>query len=51
VWAPYWYHAVLLSTGFEPYRPRRVELTPEGDEVVAATRPAYQRLYAARLVL
>jgi sulfotransferase family protein len=51
VWAPYWYHAVLLSTGFEPYRPRRAELTPEGDEVVAATRPAYERLYAARLVL
>ena len=51
VWAPYWYHAVLLSTGFEPYRRRRVELTPEGEAVVAATRPAYERLYAARLVL
>jgi hypothetical protein len=51
VWAPYWYDAVLRSTGFEPHRPRRVELTPQGDEVVAATRPAYERLYAARLVL
>ena len=51
VWAPYWYDAVLRSTGFEPYRPRRVELTPEGEEVVAATRPAYERLYDARLVL
>ncbi|HEX3296619.1 MAG TPA: HAD family hydrolase [Nocardioides sp.] len=51
VWAPYWYDAVLRSTGFEPHRPRRVELTPEGEEVVAATRPAYQRLYEARLVL
>jgi hypothetical protein len=51
VWAPFWYDAVLRSTGFSPYRPRRVELTPEGDEVVAATRPAYERLYAARLVL
>jgi hypothetical protein len=50
-WAPYWYHAVLLSTGFEPYRPRRVELTPEGEAVVARTRPAYERLYDARLVL
>jgi hypothetical protein len=51
VWAPYWYDAVLRSTGFEPYRRRRVELTPEGEEVVAATRPAYERLYDARLVL
>jgi hypothetical protein len=51
VWAPYWYDAVLRSTGFEPYRRRRVELTPEGEEVVAETRPAYERLYDARLVL
>jgi hypothetical protein len=51
VWAPYWYDAVLRSTGFAPYRPRQVELTPEGEEVVAATRPAYRRLHAARLVL
>jgi hypothetical protein len=51
VWAPYWYDAVQRSTGFEPYRRRRVELTPEGEQVVAATRPAYERLYDARLVL
>jgi hypothetical protein len=51
VWAPYWYDAVLRSTGFAAYRPRVVELTPEGEEVVAATRPAYERLYGERLVL
>ncbi|HEX3929519.1 MAG TPA: HAD family hydrolase [Nocardioides sp.] len=51
VWAPYWYDAVLRSTGFEPYRRRRVELTPEGEQVVAETRPAYERLYDVRLVL
>jgi hypothetical protein len=51
VWAPYWYDAVLRSTGFEPHRARRVELTPEGEAVVAATRPAYERLHDARLVL
>jgi hypothetical protein len=51
VWAPYWYEAVLASTGFEPYLPRRVELTPEGEDVVAATRSAYERLYDVRLVL
>lgn len=51
VWAPYWYDAVLRSTGFEPYRPRRLDLTPEGEAVVAETRPAYERLWEARLVL
>jgi hypothetical protein len=51
VWAPFWYDAVLRSTGFEPHRPRRIELTAEGEEVVALTRPAYERLYDARLVL
>jgi sulfotransferase family protein len=51
VWAPYWYDAVVRSTGFEPSRRRRLELTPEGEEVVAATRLAYERLYDARLVL
>jgi Sulfotransferase domain len=51
VWAPYWYDAVLRSTGFEPYRRRRVELTPEGESVVAETRTAYERLHDARLVL
>jgi hypothetical protein len=51
VWAPYWYDAVLRSTGFEPYRPRRVELTPQGEAVVAATHSAYEQLYDVRLVL
>jgi hypothetical protein len=51
VWAPYWYDTVLRSTGFEPYRPREVVLTTEGRAVVAALRPAYDELYAARLLL
>ena len=51
VWAPYWYDAVLRSTGFAPYRPRRAELTPEGEAVVAATRPAAVRRPAGALSL
>ena len=51
VWAPWWYDAVLASTGFEPYRPREVSLTPEGERVVAATRPAYDALRERRLRL
>lgn len=51
VWAPYWYDAVQRSTGFAAYRPRRVELTPEGEEVVKVLRPGYEHLHAARVVL
>ena len=35
-WAPYWYNAVLASTGFEPYRPREIHLEPEAAEVAPA---------------
>ncbi len=51
VWAPYWYDAVQRSTGFEPWRPRQVDLSPH-DAVVAETcRPAYDALHARRLQL
>ncbi len=44
VWAPHWYHAVWQSTGFEPWRERRVALA--GDAALAAERcrPAYETL-------
>jgi hypothetical protein len=51
VWASYWYDAVLGSTGFEPWRPRTVDLSPHDAEVAAACRPAYETLRAARLRL
>ncbi len=51
VWAPYWYDAVLTSTGFEPYRPRTVDLSPHDAEVAEACRPAYERLRQRRVRL
>jgi len=51
VWAPYWYDAVVASTGFEPWRPRRVELSPHDAAVAEACRPAYTRLHELRLRL
>jgi hypothetical protein len=51
VWAPYWYDAVLASTGFEPYRPRTVQLTGAALAVAEQSRPHYERLYADRLRL
>ena len=51
VWAPYWYDAVARSTGFEPWRPRAVELSPHDAAVAETCRPAYDELHARRLVL
>ena len=51
VWAPHWYDAVWASTGFAPYRPREVDLSPHDAAVAEACRPAYERLRALRLVL
>jgi Sulfotransferase domain len=49
VWAPYWYDAVLASTGFEPYRPREIDLSPHDAAVAEACRPAYDALRARRV--
>jgi hypothetical protein len=51
VWAPYWYDAVLASTGFEPYRPRTGELAGAAVDVARHSRPYYERLYESRLRL
>ena len=46
VWAPHWYDAVWKSTGFEPWRDKRVPLPADLAAVAAACRPAYERLLA-----
>ena len=51
VWAPYWYDAVLASTGFESYRPRTVDLAGPALDVAQQSRPHYERLYENRLQL
>jgi hypothetical protein len=51
VWAPYWYDAVLASTGFQAYRPRHVELHGAALEAAQRSRPHYERLHAVRVVL
>jgi Sulfotransferase domain len=51
VWTPYWYDAVIASTGFEPYRPRHVELHGAALEAAEQSRPVYERLHAVRVVL
>jgi Sulfotransferase domain len=48
VWGRYWYDAVWRSTGFEPYRPRPVELAGPAAEVAAEGRSLYDRLAEQR---
>lgn len=49
IWAPYWYDAVLKSTGFEPWRERTHHIDAAHRSVVAACMPAYERLRELRL--
>ena len=49
VWAPYWYAAVLGSTGFEPYRARDRDVPAEYDAILEAVMPSFDALYAKRL--
>jgi len=51
VWAPYWYDAVLASTGFAPYRGRDIALSPHDAAVADACRPAYDALRERRIRL
>ena len=51
VWAPFWYDAVVRSTGFEPWRPRNIDLSRHDTAVADACRPAYDALHARRVRL
>ena len=49
IWAPYWYEAVVRSSGFEPYRARNRAVAEEHRSILEAVMPAYEMLYAQRL--
>jgi hypothetical protein len=49
VWAPYWYSAVLKSTGFEATSPRTNRLDAECERVADICRPAYESMRRHRL--
>ncbi len=51
VWAKHWYAAVQASTGFEPWRPRRIDLDEHDAAVAETCRPAYDGLHERRLQL
>jgi hypothetical protein len=49
IWARHWYDAVERSRGFEPWRPRTVELPESFQPLYARCLPPYATLHAARL--
>ncbi len=51
VWAPYWYDAVLKSTGFEPWRKRDRHVPSEHRSLIDDCMPHYEMLFARRLAV
>jgi len=49
VWAKYWYQAVLASTSFQPYQPRREPVPDSLIDVLEQAEEIYQKLYVYRL--
>ena len=50
VWAPYWYHNVHKSTGFQPYRPKTDPFPPRLERLLAECRPLYETLKSHAIV-
>lgn len=50
VWAPYWYNAVLRSSGFEPYRVRERQVPQEYQAIIDAVMPAFEALCVRRMM-
>ena len=51
VWAPYWYDAVLKSTGFEPFRERDHFVADAHRPVIDRCMPLYEELFARRIAI
>lgn len=49
VWAKYWYHTVLASTGFAPYVPKAGRLPRELEPLAEECAPHYRKLHERRL--
>jgi hypothetical protein len=51
IWAKYWYDAVWRSTGFESRSENLPNLSIENQQIADACMPAYEKLYANRLIV
>jgi hypothetical protein len=50
-WAPYWYDAVLKSTGFEAWRERDHRVPEAHRELIEKSMPDYEWMYSRRMVV
>ncbi len=48
-WAPHWYDSVNASTGFMPYRPTEIVLSPEHERLAERALPLYEQLATYKL--
>jgi hypothetical protein len=49
IWAPYWYDAVVKSTGFEAWRARDLDAARAHPALIDVCMPAYERLRERRM--
>jgi hypothetical protein len=49
IWAKYWYAEVEHSTGFQPYRERKIEVPDRLREIEQRCRQCYEQLHSVRL--
>jgi len=49
IWAKYWYAEVERSTGFQPYRERKIEIPDRLREIEQRCRQCYEKLHSVRL--
>ena len=49
VWAKHWYDSVVETTGFQNWRPREGELSPELAQVCDECMPIYRKLFEHRM--
>jgi hypothetical protein len=49
IWAPYWYDAVLRSTGFEPWHARDLAIPEAHRSLIDSCMPAYEFLHSRRM--
>jgi sulfotransferase family protein len=49
IWAKYWYAEVERSTGFQPYRERKIEIPESLREIEHRCRKCYEQLCRHRL--
>ncbi len=49
IWAPYWYAAVLKSTGFEPWREREHGVSAAHRPVIDRCMPLYEQMFSRRI--